>query len=88
MQHFTENSQQRNVPSIELLGNLKDVSAGLDIVERCLTKATMAKLNDAPAHLDPEKANIWHQAQAEAYRHALEMCNAQYLKKYLATVSK
>lgn len=46
---------------------------GARIVEAALNKAQRADPADAPMHLTGENAALWHQAQAEAYRHALEM---------------
>jgi hypothetical protein len=46
---------------------------GAGVIERCLAKAAAADPADAPIPLVGEEAALWHQAQAEAYRHALEM---------------
>jgi hypothetical protein len=46
---------------------------GAAIVEACLAKAQKADPSDAPMPLVGKKAALWHRAQAEAYRHALEM---------------
>lgn len=46
---------------------------GADVIEGCLAKAVRAEHSDAPFPLDEAQAKLWHQAQAEAYRHALEM---------------
>lgn len=44
-----------------------------DILEAKLKTALKANPADAPFGLDAEQAAIWHQAQASAYQHALEM---------------
>lgn len=49
---------------------------GTEIIERCLKKAAAASPSDAPFPLVGDEARLWHQAQAEAYRHALEMMGA------------
>lgn len=46
---------------------------GTRLIEACLAKAEKAEFEDAPFPLDPEQAALWHRAQLEAYRHALEM---------------
>lgn len=43
------------------------------VLEAALKKATEAKHSDAPFGLDEAEAALWHQAQAAAYQHALEM---------------
>jgi hypothetical protein len=49
------------------------VTSGIKIVEECLAKAVEAKHEDAPFPLDEAQAKLWHRAQMEAFRHALEM---------------
>lgn len=49
---------------------------GTEIIERCLKKVAAACPSDAPFPLVGDEARLWHQAQAEAYRHALEMMGA------------
>ncbi len=46
---------------------------GADIIEACLAKAVAADPRDAPIPLDADQSALWHRAQAEAYRHCLEM---------------
>lgn len=46
---------------------------GTDIIEECLRIAERGEWEDAPFPLGPGEARLWHRAQAEAYRHALEM---------------
>ena len=52
---------------------------GATIIEACLSKADRCSKDshegflEAPIGLTPEQAKLWHQAQMEAYRHALEM---------------
>lgn len=46
---------------------------GTRIVEGCLAKAVRADPLDAPIPLVGHEAKLWHEAQANAYRHALEM---------------
>jgi hypothetical protein len=46
---------------------------GADIIEACLAKAVAADPREAPIPLDATQAALWHRAQAEAYRHCLEM---------------
>ncbi len=46
---------------------------GHEVIERALKKALKADFGDAPMWLNPNEAKIWHQAQAAAYQHALEM---------------
>jgi hypothetical protein len=46
---------------------------GTALIEACLAKAIRADVNDAPIPLIGAEAKAWHYAQAEAYRHALEM---------------
>lgn len=45
---------------------------GTKVIEACLEKAKRADFADAPVPLDHYEAGIWHEAQAQAYRHALE----------------
>jgi hypothetical protein len=49
------------------------VTSGIDIIEKCLAKAVKAEHEDAPFPLDEAQAKLWHRAQMEAFRHALEM---------------
>lgn len=46
---------------------------GSAIIEKCLTRATDAAHEDAPFGMGDADARIWHEAQANAYQHALEM---------------
>lgn len=46
---------------------------GKEIIERKLATALAADPSDAPFPLVGEEAALWHQAQASAYQHALEM---------------
>lgn len=52
---------------------------GAKLIEACAAKADRCSKDareaflDAPIGLTPEQAVLWHSAQAEAYRHALEM---------------
>jgi hypothetical protein len=46
---------------------------GREIIERALAVALKGDPNEAPFPLSPDEAAIWHQAQASAYQHALEM---------------
>lgn len=46
---------------------------GTAIIEGRLAKAALAKHEDAPFPLDAEQAALWHAAQVDAYRDALEM---------------
>jgi len=46
---------------------------GARIIEACLAKAAKADPLDAPMPLTGDDAALWHRAQVEAYRHALEM---------------
>lgn len=46
---------------------------GTALILDCQGKAQKADPADAPIGLTPEQAALWHRAQAEAYRHALEM---------------
>lgn len=46
---------------------------GTDLINDCLKKAARAEHGDAPFPLGADDAKFWHNAQAEAYRHALEM---------------
>lgn len=46
---------------------------GAQIVQACLDKAAKADPLDAPMPMTAAEAAIWHRAQVEAYRHALEM---------------
>lgn len=66
-----------------LQSRLKDVSEGLDIVERNLAVAQNADPADAPFALTGAEATLWHKASASAYQHALEMCNSQALKAFV-----
>lgn len=45
---------------------------GADAIEQCIRKAERADPADVP-FLGAEYAAIWHRAQAEAYRHALDL---------------
>lgn len=46
---------------------------GTALIEACLAKAVRGDPSDVPMPLVGDEAKLWHQAQAEAYRHALEM---------------
>lgn len=46
---------------------------GHAVVETRLAKAVKGEWADAPFPLDDKEAALWHRAQAEAYRDALEM---------------
>lgn len=46
---------------------------GTAIVEEALEKSLKADPLDAPFPLMDDDARLWHQAQAVAYQHALEM---------------
>lgn len=46
---------------------------GHEIIEKRLATAARADWQDAPFPLNEEQAALWHRAQAEAYRDALEM---------------
>jgi hypothetical protein len=46
---------------------------GTDLINECLKTAARADHGDAPFPLDHAEAKFWHNAQMEAYRHALEM---------------
>lgn len=46
---------------------------GAALIEACLAKAVAADPRDAPMPLAGDDAALWHRAQAEAYRHCLEM---------------
>lgn len=63
--------------NIEGLGTQKAAleywSAGTEIIERCLQKAVEADPLNVPMPLVGDEALLWHRAQMEAYRHALEM---------------
>lgn len=52
-----------------------------DILEACLSKAVRADHQDAPFPMDATQAKIWHDAQANAYRHALEMLPSDALAR-------
>lgn len=57
----------------ELLSFLKYWNDGNAIIEKCLSRACAAATADAPFGMDDADAAIWHEAQRNAYRHALEM---------------
>lgn len=46
---------------------------GAKLIQACLDKAAKADPLDAPIPLTGESARLWHDAQMNAYRHALEM---------------
>ena len=46
---------------------------GARIIEACLAKAAKGDPRDAPMPLTGADAALWHRAQVEAYRHALDM---------------
>lgn len=46
---------------------------GTEIIEGRLLKAVAAKHEDAPFPFDAEQAALYHAAQVDAYRDALEM---------------
>jgi hypothetical protein len=50
-----------------------DFEEARKILEKCLAKAVKADPLDAPMPLLGKEAALWHRAQMEAYRHALEM---------------
>lgn len=70
----------------KIRAKLGEISEGFDIVEQCLARATKADRSDVPLELDDEQAAIWHRAQQEAYRHVLEMCNADSLKEFIKSI--
>ena len=47
--------------------------SGNEIVQACLEKAAKGRHEDAPFPLDAQQAALYHAAQVDAYRHALEM---------------
>ncbi|MBY3263849.1 hypothetical protein HFO15_19675 [Rhizobium laguerreae] len=57
----------------ELSAQMRYWNRGTDIINDCLKKAARAEHGDAPFPLDHKEAKFWHNAQMEAYRHALEM---------------
>lgn len=75
------NRQQEEIEMLRAM--LKDVNAGLDIVEAKLAVATAADPADAPFPLVGGEAGLWHRAAASAYLHALEMCNSTSLKAFV-----
>ena len=55
---------------------------GTKLIEKCLATAVESKWENAPFPLDEEQAALWHRAQLEAYRHALEMMGVpEYIMK-------
>jgi hypothetical protein len=54
-------------------GELAYWSEGTRLIEECLAKAKLADPDDAPFPMTGDEAQLWHRAQAAAYRHALEM---------------
>lgn len=46
---------------------------GAQLIQACLDKAVAADPAEAPMPLTGADAALWHRAQMEAYRHALEM---------------
>lgn len=46
---------------------------GTELIETCLARAEKADPLDAPMPLTGNDAKLWHTAQMEAYRHALEI---------------
>lgn len=54
---------------------------GHAIVEARLDKAVKADPSDAPIPLTGEQAKLWHMAQADAYRDALEMMGVPESKR-------
>lgn len=67
----------------QLQSRLKEVSEGLDVIERNLNVAQKADPSDAPFPLVGKEATLWHKASASAYQHALEMCSSQSLKAFV-----
>lgn len=80
------NKQQAQIEKMGAV--LKEVCAGLAIVEKHFQIATKADFADAPFPLDPSQAHIWHQATASAYQHALEMCGSDSLRAFADCGSK
>lgn len=76
------NRQQKEIELLQAM--LRDVSEGLDIIERKLTEADAADPADAPFPLVGEQANLWHRATASAYLHAVEMCNSDSVRRFVA----
>lgn len=61
---------------------------GHEIIEARLAKSAAAEHGDAPFPLDAEQAALWHSAQADAYRDALEMMGVpEALTEALARLS-
>lgn len=57
----------------ELRAQVRYWKRGTDLINECLKTAARADHGDAPFPLDHAEAKFWHNAQMEAYRHALEM---------------
>lgn len=53
--------------------NLEYWKRGTKVIEECLKKAVQADPLDVPFPLVGNEAKLYHWAQMEAYRHALEM---------------
>lgn len=56
-----------------LTGSIKDWQDGTKIIQECLVQAEKADPCDVPFPLVGDEARLWHCAQFNAYRHALEM---------------
>lgn len=65
--------EAENAALREALFGRHGVESGLAIIEKCLATAVKADHGDSPFGMDHAQAKLWHRAQMEAYRHALEM---------------
>jgi hypothetical protein len=81
---MVEQSNRQQAHIEQLQEALRDVSKGLEIVENSLKEASAANPASAPFPLVGEEANLWRRATASAYLHAVEMCNSNRVRKFVA----
>lgn len=76
MTNAVEDSKEIRRQQVELDAARRKVKYwrdGTKLIEECLAKATKADPGDAPFPLVGDEVRLWHIAQLNAYRHALEM---------------
>lgn len=68
-------------PTIESLQRvIKEIDGGCDVLEHKLAAVSSGDMSQAPFPLVGREAEIWLQASASAYQHALEMLSSGSIK--------
>ena len=63
----------KNINVVALVDSMKSIIRGINTIENCLKDSVAADPSNAPFPLSEKEAKLWHLAQMEAYKHALEM---------------